>query len=51
MSEERPASNDSDNALYAGAIATAAIALLPYVNVFILPAYVLGAFVAVWCAT
>ena len=51
MSEERPASNDSDNALYAGAIATAAIALLPYVNVFILPAYVIGAFVAVWCAT
>jgi len=46
-----PATTDSDNALYLGAVATAVVALLPYVNVFILPAYVVGAFVAVRHAT
>lgn len=46
-----PATTEPDNALYAGAIATAVVALLPYVNVFILPAYVVGAFVAVRYAT
>jgi len=46
-----PTTIESDNALYVGAIATAVVALLPYVNVFILPAYVVGAFVAVRHAT
>jgi len=43
--------SESDNSLYAGAIATAVVGVLPYVNVFILPAYVIGGFVAVRYAT
>src|SRR5262249_5294252 len=43
--------SEFDNSLYAGAIATAVVGLLPYVNVFIFPAYVVGAFVAVRYAT
>ena len=42
---------DSETALFSGAIVTAAISLLPYLNVFILPAYVIGAVAAVWFAT
>lgn len=42
---------ETESSLYAGAIATGVIALLPYVNVFLFPAYVIGALVAVWYAT
>ncbi len=42
---------ETETSLYTGAIATLVIGLLPYVNVFILPAYVVGALVAVWHAT
>jgi hypothetical protein len=41
---------ETENSLYLGAIATAVVALLPYINVFLLPAYVIGAMVAVWHA-
>jgi hypothetical protein len=41
---------DTEGSIYVGAIATAAIALLPYVNILVLPAYVVGATVAVWHA-
>ncbi len=41
---------DTEGSLYAGAIATGLVSLLPYINVFILPAYVLGAAVAIWHA-
>jgi len=41
---------DTESALYAGAIATAVIALLPYINDFVVPCYVIGAAVAVWFA-
>ena len=41
---------DTEASLYAGAIATGLTGLLPYVNVFVLPAYVIGAAVAVWHA-
>lgn len=47
---EITAKPETESSLYAGAIATAVIGLLPYVNVFILPAYVVGALVAVWHA-
>ena len=51
MSEPQiTAKAETETSLYAGAIATFVIALLPYVNVFILPAYVVGALVAVWHA-
>ena len=46
-----PPGADSDNAVYVGAIATLVIGLAPYVNVFIFPAYVMGAFIAVRYAT
>ena len=42
---------DTEASLYAGAIATGVVGLLPYVNVFIFPAYVIGAAVAVWHTT
>jgi len=46
--EENPTSKpDFESALYTGAAVTAIIALLPYVNVFIIPAFVIGAIVAV----
>ena len=41
---------ETEASLYAGALATGVIGLLPYVNVFVLPAYVVGAAVAVWHA-
>jgi hypothetical protein len=41
---------DTESALYAGAIATAVIALLPYINDFIVPCYAIGAAIAVWFA-
>ena len=41
---------DTETALYVGAAVTCGIALLPYINVLILPGYVLGALVAVWFA-
>ncbi|HET7512095.1 MAG TPA: hypothetical protein VFJ88_04970 [Chthoniobacterales bacterium] len=41
---------ETENSLYLGAIATAVVGLLPYINVFLLPAYVIGAMVAVWHA-
>lgn len=37
-------------AIYAGAIAAAVVSLLPYINVFLITAYVIGALVAVWFA-
>ena len=51
MSDE-PVENKSDTEtpLYLGALATGVIGLLPYLNVFILPAYVIGAGVAVRAA-
>ncbi|HEY5036024.1 MAG TPA: hypothetical protein VII74_02705 [Chthoniobacterales bacterium] len=39
--------SESESALFFGAIVTGVLALLPYVNVFIFPAYVIGAVVAV----
>ncbi len=36
--------------IYAGAIATFVVSLLPYINDFILPAYIAGGFVATWHA-
>lgn len=36
--------------MFAGAIAAAIVSLLPYVNVFLITAYVIGALVAVWFA-
>ena len=45
--EQKP---DTEAALYAGAIATGVVALLPYVNVLIFPCYVIGPVVAVWFA-
>lgn len=50
MSPALAAKPDIEPSIYAGAIATVAIALLPYVNIFVLPAYVVGATVAVWHA-
>ena len=41
---------DTEAALYAGAIATCAVALLPYVNVLIFPCYAIGAALGVWFA-
>ncbi|MDQ3198531.1 MAG: hypothetical protein M3Q46_04970 [Verrucomicrobiota bacterium] len=41
---------ETEASLYVGAIATGLVGLLPYVNVFIFPAYVVGAMVAVWHA-
>ncbi len=41
---------DTEAALYAGAIATGVVALMPYVNVLIFPCYVIGPVVAVWFA-
>ncbi|MDQ6809469.1 MAG: hypothetical protein M3Z64_08630 [Verrucomicrobiota bacterium] len=41
---------DTETALYVGAAATFVVALLPYVNVLLLPSYVVGALVAVWFA-
>ena len=41
---------DTETSLYIGAATTAIVCLLPYVNVFILPAYIIGALVAVWHA-
>ena len=38
--EQKP---DTEAALYAGAIATCVVALMPYVNVLIFPCYVIGA--------
>jgi hypothetical protein len=40
----------TESSLYAGAIAGAVVGLLPYLNVLILPAYIVGALVAVWDA-
>ncbi len=48
-SELRP-KPDTEASVYAGAIATGLVGLLPYVNIFVLPAYVVGAMVAVWHA-
>jgi hypothetical protein len=47
MSEGKP---DLEAAMFAGAIAAAIISLLPYVNVVLITAYVIGALVAVWFA-
>ncbi|MEO6507520.1 MAG: hypothetical protein ABIO87_07025 [Chthoniobacterales bacterium] len=41
---------ETEASLYVGAIATGLAGLLPYVTVFIFPAYVVGAMVAVWHA-
>jgi hypothetical protein len=49
--DESGAKPETEASLYAGAIATGIIALLPYVNVFLLPAYVIGAAVAIWHAS
>lgn len=47
MSENKP---DLERAIFAGAIAAAVISLLPYVNIILITAYVIGALVAVWFA-
>lgn len=47
MSETKP---DLEGAIFAGAIAAAVVSLLPYVNIFLITAYVVGALVAVWFA-
>ena len=41
---------DTEAALYAGAITTAIVYLLPYINDFILTPYLVGALIAVWYA-
>ena len=38
---------DFESAIYTGAIVTAVVAMLPYVNVFIIPAFVIGGIVTV----
>jgi hypothetical protein len=48
VNETKP---ELESAIYAGAIAAGIVTLLPYVNVFIITAYVVGALVAVWFAT
>ncbi len=48
MSAASSTKPDTEASLYAGAAAAAIVALLPYVNVFVFPAYVVGALVAVW---
>jgi len=48
---ETVAHSETEISLYTGALAAAVIGLLPYINVFILPAYVIGAGVAVWHAS
>lgn len=48
---ETLAKPETETSLYTGAIVAAVIGLLPYVNVFILPGYVIGARVAVWHAS
>ena len=40
---ETVAHSETEISLYTGALAAAVIGLLPYINVFILPAYVIGA--------
>jgi succinate dehydrogenase/fumarate reductase cytochrome b subunit len=47
MSENKP---DLERAIFAGAIAAGVVSLLPYVNIFLVTAYVVGALVAVWFA-
>src|SRR3982751_4767316 len=47
MDETKPS---QERAIVAGAIAAAVVSLLPYVNIFLITAYVIGAFVAVWFA-
>lgn len=47
---EMVAKPDTETSLYVGAATTAIVCLLPYVNVFILPAYIIGALVVVWHA-
>lgn len=41
---------DTETALYAGAVVTCLVGLLPYVNVFLFPSYALGGIAAVWYA-
>lgn len=41
---------DIEGACYVGAIATAVVYLLPYVNDFLVTAYLVGALIAVWYA-
>ena len=51
MSNDQVAATpDTENSLYLGALATAVVSLLPYINVFIVPAFIIGAVVAVWHA-
>jgi hypothetical protein len=47
---EMVAKPDTETSLYIGAGTTAIVSLSPYVNVFILPAYIIGALVAIWHA-
>ena len=47
MEETKPS---HERAIVAGAIAAGVVSLLPYVNIFLITAYVIGAFVAVWFA-
>jgi len=48
--DELWAKPDTETSLYIGAATTAIVCLLPSVNVFILPAYIIGALVAIWHA-
>lgn len=45
-----PGKPEIESSIYVGAIATALVYLMPYVNDFLITAYVVGAFVAVWHA-
>lgn len=47
MNESKP---DLEKAMFAGAFAAGIVSLLPYVNIFLVTAYVTGALVAVWYA-
>jgi hypothetical protein len=49
--EPRATKPQIESSIYIGAIATAVVALLPYLNVFIVLAYIAGALVAVWHAS
>jgi hypothetical protein len=51
MDVEVGARPDLESSIYVGAITTAIVYLLPYVNDFIITPYLVGALVAVWYAT
>ncbi len=50
-SDLAPSKPQLESSIYVGAIATALVYLTPYVNDFLITAYLVGALVAVWHAT